>query len=257
MNEELKPNNIKEEKRLLERKKIKLQKTFKTEMKIDDSVKTCFVYIVDISEAGMRIHTDFALPEGKKLEMKFYLDEPLDIKAKLIWQKTLLASMYVAGIEFAEISEEGKENIRHFIEKYSPEGKRKVFRLNRVLAVEAKTGEKIEKFYTLTTDLSAKGMRISHENTFPEGEDINFRILLDFDKPPIELTGKVAWQRPISYGGYNIGIEFVKISEEHIKRIDDFIDSAFTGKLDEQIVIPQEGEKFFESEEALEEESNL
>lgn len=256
MNEEIKnTDTVIDEKRAIERKKIKLNKIFKTEIQLQNELKSCFVYIVDISEAGMRIHIDFALPEGITMPIKFYLDESLDIKARLVWQKVLVGGMYIAGIEFTEISKEDKEKISRFIEKYSPEGKRKAFRLNRVLAVEVKLAEIPEKFYALTMDLSTSGMRITHERMLPEGVEIPFRILLDLDKPPIEVTGKVAWQKESSWGGYTIGVEFAEVSEKTAARINQFIDLAFNGKLDDQIIAPQEGIDIFEEEKSPEENS--
>lgn len=228
-------NNTSEERRTLERKKLNLNKIFKSEITFNNQTTNCFVYIVDVSEGGMKIHVDFPLPDNIEFKIKFYLDEPLEVTAKMIWQKTLVGGMNVAGISFVTISDDDKEKINRFIFKYSPEGKRKSFRLNRVLAVETTTEGLEEKFYALTYDMSPKGMRISTEQDLEEAKEYDFRILLDFDKPPISVKGKIVWLKENFSGNNSIGIEFLNISDENAARINNFIEAVFSGKLDDQV----------------------
>lgn len=70
----------------------------------------------------------------------------------------------------------------------------------------------------ILSDLSAGGMRLITFLEPPHTSDIS--ILLKIDKKPISVKGKIAW---IKQKGevYMIGIEFIEISKENQKRIDD------------------------------------
>ncbi|MBI2251685.1 MAG: PilZ domain-containing protein, partial [Armatimonadetes bacterium] len=81
-----------------------------------------------------------------------------------------------------------------------------------------------ENFYTLSNELSIKGMRITCDKKFPENTEIELKILLEFDEEPIKLKAKVAWQKKVFLGNYIIGLEFIKISKEDILKIKRLID---------------------------------
>lgn len=246
MAEELDPLKVSDsgasgsERRTEKRKAIQLNKIFSAEMHTQEEIHPFFLYVVDMSESGMRITTDQPFPETASIPLKIQLDEPLEVTAQVVWQRTLVGGTNVIGMHFLVISPEDQEKVMKFMDKYSPEGRRRSFRLNRVLAVEMLMENVSQKFYPLTIDLSSKGMKLTNDFAIPEGIEIPFKILLDFDKPPIEVVGKVSWQKPTSFGTFMAGLEFIKISNEDDKRIDDFIDRAIAGTLDDQIVKPQQ-----------------
>jgi c-di-GMP-binding flagellar brake protein YcgR len=238
---------ISEERRTAERRKLKLKKIFSAEIMLDGTPQMCYLYIFDISEGGMRIHTDFSFPENKVIPVKFYLDEPLEIAVQVVWQKILVGGMHVIGIKYIDLDEESHARINRFMDKYSPEGKRKSYRLNRVLSVEMELSDRTEKFYALTLDISPQGMRITNDFPLPEGETVPFRLLLDVDRPPVELNARIAWQKETSFETFMIGMEFIGVTSEATMRINDYIDKAMSGELDRQVIKTQDM-SIFESE---------
>lgn len=231
---------IAEERRTAERRKLKLKKIFSAEVMLEGSPQMCYVYIYDISEGGMRVHSDFSFPEDKVIAVKFYLDEPLEVTVQVVWQKILVGGMHVIGIKYIDLDDESQARINRFIDKYSPEGKRKSYRLNRVLSVEMELADRTEKFYALTLDISPQGMRVTNDFALPEGEAVPFKILLDVDLPPVILIAKVAWQKETSFDTFMIGLEFVNVTPDNVRRINGYIDKAMSGELDRQVIKTQD-----------------
>lgn len=220
-----------DERRQLARRKIKVKKIFAAEVTVDGASQHCFVHIHDLSEGGMRIHTDFNFPQEITVPLKLHLDEQLEVHVKRIWAKELIGGMHVLGLRFEGISDEDTSRLKSFLERYSPENKRRAFRLERILVVEMVLGSTKQKFGVFTLDLSTTGMRINHEFPLPEDLDIPFRILLEYDKPPIDVTARVSWQKENAFGQYLIGMEFTNLDAYCRERIEVFIDSAISGQV--------------------------
>ncbi|MFH1452957.1 MAG: PilZ domain-containing protein [Armatimonadota bacterium] len=216
-----------QERRESERKKISLHKTFNCELHLQGEVKNCFIYIEDISATGMQVHSDFSFPGDIEFSLIIRADEALNLTVKKIWQKELLGGVYITGMEFSNITNETREKLERFTDRFSPEGKRKSYRLNKVLAIEMTIGEEKKKFYALTQNLSGKGMRIMHDDPIPKDTNIDLRILLSFDDPPVNIKTRIAWTKKTQFDNYLIGMEFSEISEEDTKKIRAFVDKNF------------------------------
>ncbi|MBI2251683.1 MAG: PilZ domain-containing protein [Armatimonadetes bacterium] len=221
-------NHMEKDRREVERKKLRINKVFPAEIKLKESSPfKGFVFIEDISIKGMKIHIDLPFPKEETVSIKLLLDEPLEFNVHSVWQKQLMGGMYELGVEFVDITNESNKKINALINKYSPEGKRKVFRLNKLLNVEVQAENFSENFFAMTVDLSTKGIRINYEKKLPENTDLTFRITLELDKPPVEVKARAVWQKKNFFGDYQIGLEFVQISNDAVLRIEKFIDDAF------------------------------
>lgn len=229
-----------QERRSLTRRKVKVKKIFAAEVMLDGVRQNCFVHIHDLSEGGMRIHTDFDFPEGHQIPLKLFLDEPLSVEVERIWAKELFGGIHVLGLRFHTISDDERRKIRAFLDKYSPENKRRAFRLERILVVEMVLGSTKQKFGVFTLDLSTTGMRINHEFPLPEEMDIPFRILLEYDKDPIDVNARVQWQKENAFGQFLIGMEFTDADDLAKERIESFIDSAISGQANQASFAPLE-----------------
>ncbi len=210
------------------RRKIKVQRIFAAEI-LGAQQQNCFLHIYDISESGMRVHTDLSFPAGEPLPLRLLLDRPVDLSVQAIWQKELIGGMHVAGLKFADISPEAQQEIRDFLDRHSPENKRKSVRLQRILVVEMVVGNTSQKFGVFTLDISTTGMKISHDYPLPEEVDMPFRILLEYDKPPIEVVARVTWQESNSLGQYMIGLNFAPLEDGVLARLEEFIDHQLAG----------------------------
>ena len=218
-----------DDRRRVNRRKIKLQRIFAAEVQLEDSAQSCFVHIYDLSEVGMRVHTDFMFPENRDIGIKLFLDSPVDLNVRLAWQKELIGGMHVVGLAFAKVSDDQFAQVREFLERYSPENKRTSMRLQRMLMVEMMLGSISQKFGVFTLDISTTGIRISHDYPLPEDVDIPFRILLEYNKPPINVSARVTWQEENTLGQYIIGLMFKAPEPDVVERIETFIETQVKG----------------------------
>lgn len=242
--EEQRKLGITTDRRRARRKAMKLNKIFVGEVGEDLDVAPLYLYIVDISDGGMRITCDMDMPMDYIFHMKLAIDteDPLDTNIKIIWKKDLFGGTKIMGIQFIDPSEKTRNAIREFMDKHSEEGKRRAYRLDRVLPVELEIEDHTEKFNTLTMDLSTVGMRISNPFPLPYDKMIKLKVLLDFEDVPVHLKARVVWQKETSYDQHIIGIEFTDLRGEDKGRINLYIDRAISGELDRKIVkeLPEE-----------------
>jgi hypothetical protein len=232
-----------DDRRRVNRRKIKLQRIFAAEVQMDgvifgtrgapaesgDPPQSCFVHIYDLSEVGMRVHTDFLFPANRDISIRLLLDVPVDLNVRLAWQKELVGGMHVVGLSFGDVSDGQLSQVREFLDRYSPENKRTTLRLQRMLMVEMMLGSISQKFGVFALDISTTGIRISHDYPLPEDLDIPFRILLEYNKPSIEVLARVTWQEENTLGQYIIGLVFVDPEDEVADRIEDFIETQVKG----------------------------
>jgi c-di-GMP-binding flagellar brake protein YcgR len=211
------------------RRKIKVQRIFAAEILGISASQNCFLHIYDLSESGMRVHTDLSFPTGEALPLRLLLDKPIELRVEAMWQKELIGGMHVAGLKFLDVAVEAQQEIRDFLERHSPENKRKSVRLQRILVVEMVVGSTSQKFGVFTLDISTTGMKIAHDYPLPEDVDIPFRILLEYDKPPIEVSARVTWQEANTLGQYIIGLNFAPLDNGVTARLEDFIDHQLSG----------------------------
>jgi hypothetical protein len=97
------------------------------------------------------------------------------------------------------------------------------------LMVEMMLGSISQKFGVFTLDISTTGIRISHDYPLPEEVDIPFRILLEYNLPPIDVLARVTWQEENTLGQYVIGMMFQNPEIEVVQRIEAFIENQMKG----------------------------
>lgn len=187
--------------------------------------QSCFLHIHDLSDSGMRVHTDLQFPLDTPMRIKLLFDRPVLMEVQAVWQKELIGGMHVTGFKFVDISAEGRAEVQSFLDRHSPENKRNSVRLQRILVVEMNLGNTSQKFGVFTLDISTTGMKLSHDYPLPEDVDIPFRILLEYDKPPVDLVARVTWQEPNTLGQFVIGLAFKPLDPGVTARLEDFIEA--------------------------------
>lgn len=214
------------ERRALARRKAPIKRIFAADVLGAEAVEHCLVHIHDLSEGGMRVHTEYNFPAGQTVSLRLHLDEPLDVEVKRVWEKPLVGGMNVYGLQFDTLNDSTLVQIRGFLDQHLRENRRKSFRLERILVVEMHVDGKSSRFGVFTLDLSSSGMRINHEEPLPEGCELDFRILLEPGQPPVAVKSEVSWQKENAFGHYLIGIRFTEVSEEAEERIESYIRTA-------------------------------
>ncbi|MHB2020899.1 MAG: PilZ domain-containing protein, partial [Candidatus Xenobia bacterium] len=218
-----------DERRSQRRQSLRLNKIFVAEVKVDGRLARCYLYILDISEGGMKITTHFAFPPRAPVPARFLLDDsPLEVTVEQVWQKSIEGTQMM-GLRFVDVSDAARAAIHRFMDRFSPQEKRRSFRLDRVLNVE------LNGVVYSTLDISTGGLRISGDAPLSESGPGRARLFLEHDRPPLELNVRVAWQKTTSFDRTFIGLEFVDPEPAAIERIDDFIDRALAGTLSDQI----------------------
>jgi c-di-GMP-binding flagellar brake protein YcgR len=233
MNLQESPGNAVQERRVFERRKIVLDKSIKAEVLLESSdPRTTYIFIKDMSEGGLKIHSDMNLPVDMIIPIKFYLDSTLDVSVKVAWHKEL-GGMHIMGLQFMDITDEASGVVRAFMDRYSPEGLRRNYRLDRTLAFQIDAGEQSMDFCALALNISAEGMRLINEFILPEGKEFPLKIILETELPPVHFTAQVSWQKQTTFDNYMIGLNFSGVSPECSERIDAFLDKAINGTLDQ------------------------
>ncbi len=81
----------------------------------------------------------------------------------------------------------------------------------------------------VTANLSRGGMFLITTNPLKEGTELNLRFSLPGARKPIEVIGEVLWVRDendLSNLPPGMGIRFLRIDEEDIKQIGDFVEES-------------------------------
>ncbi len=228
------------ERRRGERKISKLNKLLTGQVDLGEGDQMVYLYLVDLSEGGLRVNVDQNFPENQQFRMKLTLDSfgpelgqsgVLDLPVQVVWQKRLVGGMTVAGLKFMDPSEEVQESVRQIMELFSVEGKRRRFRLNRVLGVGIGLEENTRWLYPLALDLSVGGMRIRTEENLTVGDELTLKIFLQFDLPVVNVSAKVVWKEEVQPNRFQIGLEFQNVTEEVARPVQEYIDRCLAEEM--------------------------
>ncbi len=228
------------ERRRGERKISKLNKLLTGQVDLGEGDQMVYLYLVDLSEGGMRVNVDQNFPEGQTFRMKLGLESfgselgqggVLDLPLQVVWQKRLVGGMTVAGLKFVEPTEEAREAVKQIMELFSVEGKRRRFRLNRVLGVGIGLDENTRWLYPLALDLSVGGMRIRTEENLVVGDELTLKIFLQFDLPVVNVNAKVVWKEEVQANRFQIGLEFQNVTEDVARPVQEYIDRCLAEEM--------------------------
>jgi len=198
------------------------------------------VSILNISIGGVALKTDKNLSVGSQSLLTINgQSTTFTVKGKIVWsfltetEKDDLGNIipiYTAGIQFMNLTDEKIREISAFIETHCEEEEEKV-------DIYKKTGTRLyvrfsnfkEKEATVffhekyrTKNLSLGGMLIESQHALEVGKSIQMELFLLGDEH-ISLTGRVASCNVIAGRKqeiYDIGIEFVSISEDNTERLE-------------------------------------
>jgi c-di-GMP-binding flagellar brake protein YcgR len=214
------------ERRALARRRAPIKRIYAADILGEADVEHCLVHIHDLSEGGMRIHTEYNFPADASVSLRLHLEEPIDVTVKRVWEKPLVGGMNVYGLQFDVLAEPSKVKLHNFLQQNFQENRRKSFRLNRILVVELELDNESSRFGVFTLDMSSTGMRINHEEPLPDNRDLKFRILLEPGTDPVPVTARVSWQKENAFGHFLIGLQFTDVSDEAKERIETYVEST-------------------------------
>jgi c-di-GMP-binding flagellar brake protein YcgR len=187
------------------------------------------VEVINMSVGGIALRTDRRLEIGREhnlmVEGRGFHAE---LKAVAVWSKPTTATRPVEGESVPEYT----VGLR-FVEVLSPETQKltgifKEKRLSTRFRIKAKDLVLIDVDDPCEVKLiSRSGMLIQTARLF-EVESVYRIEILPPEQVPIRLNGRIASQLKGAQGhvtGYDLGVEFLDMSEDDRKRLDAFIDS--------------------------------
>lgn len=108
----------------------------------------------------------------------------------------------------------------------SPPERRREYRLNRFLGAELIQGEQRRKTRFYIINISRTGLKATNQFSLEDSETHEFDLYLYPKQPPINLKAKLAWQKQlIASGTFEIGFEFVDMSDETASMLEQFIEN--------------------------------
>jgi c-di-GMP-binding flagellar brake protein YcgR len=211
------------ERRALARRRAPIKRIYAADIVGEVDVEHCLVHIHDLSEGGMRVHTEYNFPADSSVSLRLHLEESIDVTVKRVWEKPLVGGMNVYGLQFDVLAEPSKVKLHNFLQQNFQENRRKSFRLERILVVELEIDDESSRFGVFTLDMSSSGMRINHEEPLPDDRELKFRILLEPGTDPVPVTARVSWQKENAFGHFLIGLQFTEVTEDAKERIETYI----------------------------------
>ncbi len=187
------------------------------------------VLVQDISISGVRFISSEKLTENSLLAFTLNTpDIPVKIEAagKVVWQKKFSESFYDTGIEFVKMDSDLKQALSDYIKKSlgRVEEHRNFVRSNISTMVKYKIkNSELDENQCLSVDISSTGLKVFVKKELEKDTQILMSFNLPDDTDPIIAEGKIIWTKRREEKFYEEGIEFTNISENHVKKIEQYV----------------------------------
>ena len=214
------------ERRQHERKIVQVNKLLRAKLDLPDgSIQEAYMYLVDVSEGGMRVNVDSAFPE-EPVRMRFELDQfVFDAQVHPSWQKCLVGGTWTVGLDFRGAGPETIAVANGIIDMYSPDGRRKRFKLREILNVMLHRPSDEDWLNVLAIDVSSTELQLRSDHEFPQGSHVDVKIFPP-DLPRVEAEAEVLWQREVSTGRFEFRMKFLDLTKEGADTLQKYIDRA-------------------------------
>lgn len=225
LSEDVTPAAERSEHRLHERRGLRVHRLIRATIERDGESRERYLYLVDISEGGIRINADDAFDLDGTFRFSFTLQYlEFDLVVRPIWQKSLAGGTWTCGLAYHEPTPEQLDQVRQMVEAFTVKGRRERFRLKALVSVALRAADE-SWFNILLVDISPKGLRGMWDEALDPEAIIDVRII-----PPalteIEARARVVWQQQIGPKRHEFGMQFVEIDEQGAAQIQAFIDRS-------------------------------
>jgi hypothetical protein len=228
-----------DERRIAKRFAIQLNKITGAEVTRDSSAtQSCYVYVADISEGGLRITTDSWFDPGEQFGLHLQLNPPLNGRVEVVWSKQLTGGTNVYGVKFVEMSDALRTQVKTFIDSFSEEARRKSksVNLNRVVCMQFPELTHDKRTYVLTNVLSSEGMQVTAETAFDHGRAYDCLLFLEPDQPPVVVRAVARAVQKAVCDRFKVTFDFERMSTDGTARINAFLDKVISGEIDRQVM---------------------
>lgn len=226
------------ERRQHEREPWPINKTVQGEVHVGESgPRSVFLHLVDISRGGLGVNCPHELPPEDEFRMIVPLDgfgtpqDVLDVRCRVAWRKYLMGGTWNHGLIFTEATDDLRATVNCIIDAFSQEGKRRRFRLNRVLPVAVREAEGIpwlaERYASgLTPDTVA----IRLERPLSQGQTVQVRLSLEFGLPTLLVKATVQSAEELAPGRVQLELAFQDLKAEESKALRSYIDRCLASR---------------------------
>ena len=211
---------VQEERRQEERVKTPVKRTILA--KVEDEAygeMNNHLYVVDLSENGLRINLDRTVEPETELKLGFSLaafghslEGDFEAKCRVIWAKPLAGGTCVLGMQFVELDEEQTKAIQSLIEHWSVKEGFDLVTLADPVATKIRYQED-EPWAPMVgvRALSRDGLQYPSKLEVEPGQELEVRMLLE--PGTVQTKVKVRWCKPMANGVFDVGCEFQELSK--------------------------------------------
>jgi len=191
-----------------------------------------YLYMVDLSEGGIRINADRPLPPDTIVGLCFGLEgfpEPpspkLAVTVQRAWDKTLVEGTWVSGLKFVDLSPDAQATVQGLLQSFSPEGKRKRFRLREPISVSVQSQPDGPWVVVVPMDLSGVGVRVRAYLSEPLQMDESVGLMVRLpDQRGHVCQAQVREAREVGPGRQELDLIFHEPPQELSSAIQAYID---------------------------------
>jgi hypothetical protein len=126
-----------------------------------------YLYLVDMSEGGIRITADRPLPPGLSVGLCFGLEgfpeapsPRLAVTVQRAWDRPLAAGTWVTGLRFIDLDDQAQQAVQQLLQGVSVEGRRKRFRLREPISASLQLQAEGKWVVVVPMDLNSQGIRV-------------------------------------------------------------------------------------------------
>ena len=205
---------------------------------------TSEVKVIDISISGISLKVNRRLNIGSDYTLKLEGRKTLSLKGTVVWCSLIETSkgsqgdivhIYSAGMQFEDMSDKRITELQYFIDSHKIEAAYGIGGARRNMRFHIKGPKNAVLIYPddyKVITISLGGMLIECLRNFEIGSRIPMEMFIHYDNP-LKFVGRVASSQAIDKEGqkqYNIGIEFLDLSEKDRKILASFIAVALSLK---------------------------
>ena len=185
-----------------------------------------YLYLVDVSDGGMRIHLDRSLPEGIETTLRFKLGvRNFAARVAPMWQRCLPGDTWVIGLAFRDEERVNVEAARQLTDYFSPQGRRQRFKLSDALVVSLRR-EPSETWHNLNTlDLSLTGLKARWDGELEDNEIVYLKLFLRAYRQ-VEVRAQLMWQKRVGDERFEVGMRFLELTPEASAALQGYIDES-------------------------------
>ena len=186
------------------------------------------VLVQDISLSGVRFISSESLKPGIELQFNLLIPEisiPVSAEGKVIWQKKFSESFFDTGIDFLSLDDQAKQDLSGYIGKSLGRVKenREFVRSNLSTMISFTVGKSNEEKRCISVDISPTGLKVFSKEKLQIDEEIQLSFTLPEEDHLINAVGKVIWAKEREEKFSEVGIEFVRIDDSDIQRINEYV----------------------------------